>query len=114
MECTKHLLRQAKQELAEVRKTASGALRQPFGAEEEENVEALIEENIRHALATNNSIRAILNILNQNVGLGRSRFFFMRILRRILNRPKYLNMVITDKTFGSKKESSKSASKRSM
>ncbi|CAP66711.1 uncharacterized protein PODANS_4_7880 [Podospora anserina S mat+] len=105
VECTKHLLRQAQQELAEVRKTASGALRQPFGAEEEENVEALIEENIRHAVATNNSIRAILNILNRNVGLGRSRFFFMRILRRILNRPKYLNMVITDKTFGSKKES---------
>ncbi|KAK4180273.1 hypothetical protein QBC36DRAFT_36972 [Triangularia setosa] len=111
LECIKHLFRKAQQELAEVRQAASSSLRQRFAVNcngcpcaEEENVQVLIEENIQHTLATNQSIKAITDILNRNVGLGRSRFFLMRILRRLFNRPKYLNMVITDNAFKNKQQ----------
>ncbi|KAK0742352.1 hypothetical protein B0T21DRAFT_283584 [Apiosordaria backusii] len=110
LECIKHLLRQAQQELSAVREAASSSLRQRFdpyckgcSCNEEVKVKMLIQENIQHTVATNQSIKAIIHLLNKNVGFGHSRFFLMRILRKIFSRPKY-PIAVTDNTFGSKKQ----------
>ncbi|KAK0672071.1 hypothetical protein QBC41DRAFT_353778 [Cercophora samala] len=109
LECIKHLLRTAQQEIADVREAADdGPLREQFdnrSCAEEEHIHTAVQANIHRILAANHSIQAILHILTKNVGLGRSSFVLMRILRRIFNRPKYLNMVVTDETFQGKKES---------
>ncbi|KAK4200871.1 hypothetical protein QBC40DRAFT_67393 [Triangularia verruculosa] len=112
LECIKHLLRKAQQELANVRQAASTTLKQSFAALDcdgcycwkLQNITAAIQDNIKHAVASNASIQAIIHLLNQNVGISQSRFFLMRLLRYIFKKPKHLNVAVNDKAFKTKKQ----------